>query len=60
MVTTVLADCPECQREVEAKILDCDNCFLSYQDRGGDPNHYDELQHCPHLMCLECEERLDP
>ena len=60
VMTTILADCPECQKEVEAKILDCDDCYAKFQDAGNDPNSYDELQHCGHLLCLECEERLDP
>lgn len=60
MYTTVLADCPECQREVDARIVDCDPCFEKFQDQGGNPNDYDELQHCEHLVCTVCEEPLSP
>lgn len=57
MVTTVLADCPTCKREVEAKILDCDACYEKFLAAGNDPNGWDELM-CGHLECTVCQEDL--
>ena len=57
MVTTVLADCPLCQREVEAKLLDCDKCFEEFLAKGGEPNDWDELN-CDHIACMICGEPL--
>jgi hypothetical protein len=54
-MTTVLADCPNCDKQVEAEILDCDDCFQAYIDLGGDPAIYDGDQECKHLECLTCE-----
>lgn len=54
MITTVLADCSDCQKEVEAKFLDCDGCYERYLERGGKPEKWDEV-FCEHLICTECE-----
>lgn len=56
VMTTILAECGSCEREVEAKILDCDDCFEGYLEQGGDPEKYNDLI-CQHLQCLECGER---
>lgn len=58
MVTTVLAECPLCQREVEAKLLDCDACFEKFLATGADPNSWDEMM-CEHLACMICGEPLN-
>lgn len=57
MMTTVLADCPTCKKEVEAKIVDCDGCYEAYLERGGHPEKWDDL-YCEHIECLECGEDL--
>lgn len=58
VVTTVLAYCPDCKHEVEAKILNCDTCFETYLQLGGNPDTWSDLE-CSHLECLECETLLD-
>ena len=45
MITTVLADCTTCLREVEAAIIECDPCL-------------EQDVECEHLACLECGTRL--
>lgn len=57
VMTTVLAECPTCEKEREVKIIDCDECFENYVAFGGDPDKYSDLQ-CEHLQCLTCGERL--
>lgn len=57
-MTTVLAECDVCKREVEAKILNCDECFEEYAAAGGDPAKYNDLN-CDHITCLECGTRLN-
>lgn len=54
-MTTVLADCPTCQVQRECKIVDCDDCFEAYRDRGGDPMTYNPDAECEHLECLVCQ-----
>lgn len=58
MQTTVLADCPNCEKQQTALILDCDDCYEAFLDRHGDPNQYDGERDCPHLRCLVCDEHL--
>lgn len=41
MYTTVLADCPECHKQRECKILECDDC---------------PEDQCVHLECTICFE----
>lgn len=57
MMTTVLADCPTCNKEVEAKIVDCDHCYEGFIAAGGTADKYSDLL-CEHIECLECGERL--
>lgn len=54
MVTLVLADCPECNREVDAKILDCDSCYETFLETGGRPEDWTDLN-CTHLVCTVCD-----
>lgn len=54
MMTTLLAECDDCNQEVEAKILDCDECYEKFLEQGGNPHKYDELMSCEHLVCLTC------
>lgn len=57
MITTVLAECPECQQEREAKIVDCDHCYEGFIQAGGDPDKYTDLL-CEHIECLTCDTRI--
>jgi len=58
VVTTILADCPSCKKEVEAKILNCDTCFEDFLDAGGKEEDWDDLR-CEHFQCLTCGEDFD-
>ena len=58
VMTTVLAECDVCKKEVEAKILECDDCFEVYMTTpGADESKYGN-QHCDHIQCRECGTRL--
>lgn len=56
-MTTVLAECPRCNTEREARIVDCDHCLEGYLEAGGDPDAYSDLL-CEHIECLTCGERI--
>lgn len=55
IMTTILAECPYCQKEIEARILGCDTCYEHFLDLGGKEEEWDDLA-CEHYRCLECGE----
>lgn len=55
VITTVVVDCPVCERDTDARLMDCDACYERWVALGAQPFPYDGEVMCEHVQCLQCQ-----